>query len=57
MQAIYCKTCGYQCEPPAEDLNGDPTVYCACGEILGSAFSIRAFVAGEADTPVNVRTG
>jgi hypothetical protein len=35
-------------------MKNDPLVYCACGQALGPAFSLRAFAAGEAHTTVNV---
>ena len=37
-----------------DDMKNDPLVYCACGQTLGPAFSLRAFAAGEAHTTVNV---
>jgi hypothetical protein len=53
-QPIYCSACGYECGQLPDDLNDDLLVYCACGQTLGAAFSLRAFAAGEARTTVNV---
>jgi hypothetical protein len=51
---IFCSACGYECGPLPDDMRNDPLVYCACGQTLGPAFSLRAFAAGEAVTTVNV---
>jgi hypothetical protein len=51
---IYCSACGHDCGTLPDDINDDPLVYCACGVTLGSAFSLRAFAAGETRTSVNV---
>jgi hypothetical protein len=52
---IYCSACGHDCGTLPDDINDDPLVYCACGETLGRAISLRAFAAGsEVQASLNV---